>query len=358
MKKLHVLIGRFEPPHNAHLRLIERAASEADHLIIILGSSFHAPDCKNPFSWEQRAEMISAALPNITNIRYIPIRDNRLDDDEWRDAIIRSVCRFGNAQYGTANYEVTLFGVRKPNDESTWYLDAFPSWKHTRLSSQEFTPMDATKIRDNLFKGLNTWQRFVCGPVKEYLKQWIKTQEFERLQNEYEYIRIQKTHQSRYKWDITFVTADAVVFWRGGVLLVRRGGLMGNGLWALPGGFINAANETCYQSAKREASEETGIELRDEWCVNRNLSNVFDDPKRSLRGRTITHAFMFVIPDSVSVPPVEGNDDAAYACWYPLTDIPGLEERLFEDHIDIIRKLTNQAGIPQPNWRPEISWEE
>lgn len=352
--QLHVVIGRFEPPHRAHIKLIQCAAEGADHVLVVLGSAYQAPTCKNPFTWEERAHMIGACLPDLTNLRFAPVRDSRYDNDEWVAAVSATVGKFVSSQYAGQKCDVTLFGVNKPGDTSTWYLNEFPGWKYRGVPSTVFPAMDATKVRDNLFKGLDTWERYVPPAVKGFLTQWIHSEDGRRLRGEYLYRKQERRLATRYPYPLTYTTADAVVYWRGAVLLVRRKGELGRGLWALPGGFIDAVRETCYQSAKREAQEETGIELRDEWCCSPRDGEVYDDPGRSLRGRTITHAYMFHIPDDVEVPAVQGHDDAAYACWYPLNDIPGLECRLFEDHIDIIRDLTRKAGIQQPNWRPEL----
>lgn len=353
MQKIHVVIGRFEPPHRSHIKLISRAAEDADFVLVVLGSAFQAPTCKNPFTWEERAHMIGACLPDIKQLRFLPVRDRRYDNAEWAAAVVATVDRFV-ATHADSDCEVTLFGSRKPGDTSTWYLHTFPNWKYSGISSDEFPRMDATNVRDNLFKGLDTWERFVLPPVRDFLRQWIHSEVGVRLRGEYLYRKQERRGASRYPYPLTYTTADAVICHWGHVLLIRRKGELGRGLWALPGGFIDAVQETCYQSAKREAQEETGINLRDEWCVTPRSGEVYDDPGRSLRGRTITHAYCFVIPDDVKVPQVKGGDDAAYACWHPLSDIPGLESRLFEDHIDIIRDLTAKAGLEQPHWRPEL----
>jgi bifunctional NMN adenylyltransferase/nudix hydrolase len=352
--QLHVVLGRFQPAHRSHVKLIESAMQEADSTLVIIGSAHRAPDCKNPFTWEERQHMIGGCLPTAHNIVFRPLRDSRYDNDDWFRATELTVQRHAATISQGRDVDVTLFGVRKPNDDSTWYLDRFPNWKHQRIPSTVFKPMDATKVRDLFFEDKDYWTRFVHAPVRNFLNSWIDTELGRNLAGEHRYLMGEAKRARRYPYKLTFTTADAVVFWRESILLIRRKGELGRGLWALPGGFIDAEKETCYQSAKREAQEETGIELRDEWCLTQRGGDVYDDPNRSLRGRTITHAYMFRIPDEIEVPAVHGGDDAGYACWYPLKDIPGLECRLFEDHIDIIRGLTRKTGIPQPNWRPEL----
>ena len=54
-----------------------------------------------------------------------------------------------------------------------------------------------------------------------------------------------------------YLTADSVVTHRASVLLIKRGGNIGKGLWALPGGFLEP-REQFYAAALRELAEETG----------------------------------------------------------------------------------------------------
>jgi 8-oxo-dGTP diphosphatase len=53
--------------------------------------------------------------------------------------------------------------------------------------------------------------------------------------------------------------ASAVLFYGDAVLLVERGEGPSEGLWSLPGGSIEAG-ETAEDAARREVSEETGLE--------------------------------------------------------------------------------------------------
>lgn len=358
IKKLHIVIGRFEPPHLSHIEFLRQAAIGADDLLVILGSSYQAPSSKNPFSWGDRVHMIGSCFEEKrlgANLWFRPVRDSRYDDQEWRSAVLKTVEAFCREHHPDDTVEVTLYGVSKPSDTTTWYLDYFPMWKYFGINPDTIQAMNATSIRSSMFLvgDLSYCSNVLHPAVQDFLTRWVKSEDGIRLAKEYAEILREKKLASAYPYPLTYTTSDAVVIWRNKILLVRRGGLIGNGLWALPGGFIGADNETCYNAAKREAAEETGCELRDEWCLTPD-GMVFDCPTRSLRGRTISHGYLFQIPDDVTPGVITGMDDAAYACWYPFGEIPGIEHMLFEDHIDIIRRLTQRAGIKQPNWRPEL----
>ena len=57
-----VYIGRFQIFHNGQLALLQRALAAAPLCIVVLGSAHQARTPKNPFTWQERAEMIRLAL--------------------------------------------------------------------------------------------------------------------------------------------------------------------------------------------------------------------------------------------------------------------------------------------------------
>ena len=96
------------------------------------------------------------------------------------------------------------------------------------------------------------------------------------------------------------------------------------GAWAFPSGFMNM-DETTEQCAIRELEEETGLRVSDVHQIGA-YSKVDRDP----RGRTITVAYLAVFDEPVAV---TGQDDAAKAEWWPLSDLP----HLAFDHYDIMQ---------------------
>ena len=103
----------------------------------------------------------------------------------------------------------------------------------------------------------------------------------------------------------------------------------------MPGGFIEA-DEKIIDGIIRELYEETKIDVPKEELL-RSLQEVkaFDDPKRSTRGRIITHVGLFVLNRS-DVPFVKGADDAESASWILISDFLNQSEQVFSDHYQII----------------------
>ena len=108
------------------------------------------------------------------------------------------------------------------------------------------------------------------------------------------------------------------------MLLIQRGNMPFKGSWAFPGGFMNM-DETTEQCAIRELEEETGLRLSKIQQIGA-YSKVDRDP----RGRTITIAYLAIVDTAAAV---TGQDDAAKAEWWPLSDLP----HLAFDHYDIVQ---------------------
>jgi bifunctional NMN adenylyltransferase/nudix hydrolase len=133
-----------------------------------------------------------------------------------------------------------------------------------------------------------------------------------------------------------FITVDAVVVQSGHILLIERKAQPGKGLMALPGGFLDA-NETLKSAVIRELREETRIKVPAPVLAGSiTKTQVFDDPYRSARGRTVTHAYLIELKGD-KLPKVKGGDDAAHAFWVPFAEVK--PEMMFEDHFHIIQAL-------------------
>lgn len=94
------------------------------------------------------------------------------------------------------------------------------------------------------------------------------------------------------------------------VLLIKRGGHPYLGKWALPGGFVNP-DETTEQAAKRELSEETGVDN-----VYLEQLYTFSEPKRDPRMWVMSCSYMALV-DSKNLK-VTAGDDAQSAKWFDI----------------------------------------
>jgi bifunctional NMN adenylyltransferase/nudix hydrolase len=341
-KKIGVFIGRLQPVHNAHLAAIKLALSEVDHLIIVLGSDCTAKTIKNPWTSVERRRMLNACISDDVmrkNVTVIWAKDYLYNDNMWLTALqcalstVTVTTKNDSRTYDLDDCDVTLYGHDK--DRSTFYLHLFPKWNFKETG--DLGNVSATMVRECYFrKDLLTLKRLVPAPVWDVMKADMQTDEYNRLHDEWNHVVSYKELWKDAPFPPTFVTVDAVVIKSGHVLVVRRGAQPGKGLIALPGGFLNAG-EKIIDGCMRELKEETRISVNKDELYKRVVDQrVFDHPDRSLRGRTITHAFCIDL-GSGPLPKVQGDDDADKAWWMPLRDVLRQEEQFFEDHWHIIQ---------------------
>jgi bifunctional NMN adenylyltransferase/nudix hydrolase len=330
-----VFIGRFQPFHLAHYSLLKEALEQADTVIVVLGSYNKASNTKNPWTAEERESMIRAALTEEENLRIkvVYMRDYLYNDNLWLTDLQQKVYEIT----GDSN-SVALIGHE--HDRSSYYLRLFQQWKLLSMKNIDKYP-HATSLRDMYFTYDLGYKRFVHSSTADFLEDFKKTEKFKNLKEEYDYLRTYRAKWEGAPFKPTFVTVDSVVVKSGHVLVVRRKGNPGKGLIALPGGFLNQ-DETTQAGALRELKEETAIKLSKEELETSVIeSKVFDHPDRSLRGRTITHAFLINLKAG-ALPQVKGSDDADKAWWMPLREVAAREADFFEDHYHIISYFVNK----------------
>ena len=90
-----LFIGRFQPFHKGHLKIIKEASKKYDEIIIGIGSSQYSNTDENPFTDEERKQMISKSLnkEEIDNYKIINIPDIH-NPPIWVDHVVSIVSDF------------------------------------------------------------------------------------------------------------------------------------------------------------------------------------------------------------------------------------------------------------------------
>ncbi|MDH3342050.1 MAG: nicotinamide-nucleotide adenylyltransferase [Nitrosopumilus sp.] len=150
-----LLIGRFQPFHLGHLEALRFALSKVDKLWVGLGSSNKPPEKNNPFTAEERKEMILSSIDdsmkNKISIYFIPDLDNHVKWIEKIDTI------------------VPKFDIVFSNDELTKHLY---SKRTTQVISIPFLKRDelsGTNIRD-LITSDQKWDHLVPEGTRFFLE--------------------------------------------------------------------------------------------------------------------------------------------------------------------------------------------
>lgn len=332
-------IGRIQGFHHSQKRVLDHALDIAEEVNVILGSHRQAPDVRNTWTCDERQEHIRSAYDHTTNKRlnFIYAKDFLYNNTYWRNQLAAQV------QVATGGCDnICLVGHKK--DSTSFYLDYFPEWSFE--SVPRFAQLSSTYIRNSLFGGDDEWKGSIVPSVIPYLEKFKTTDRYENLVGEFKWLKDYKGNNVTAKdgYPVVHVTADAVVFTSGHVLLVRRGRYPGKGLLALPGGHCEGQERIV--AAIRELSEETKISYRykgqtipydKQELAGKIVGDAeFDHPRRSLRGHVNTRAFCLRFPDTGEIPIVQGGDDAAEALWIPHHQLASLEDQFFEDHLHII----------------------
>jgi bifunctional NMN adenylyltransferase/nudix hydrolase len=339
-----VYIGRFQPLHVGHETIIREALERVETLIIVVGSSFVSRTPVNPFSFTEREQMLRMVFGHeIASGRIIilPLYDYE-HDHAWisnlksvvNEAILDHANQGGVRLHGTRDFKVALTGYGK--DASSYYLKMFPNWDSIQIETQHGT-INASDIRYDYLRRLPRYPSHAVNPrVNLWLEGFSLSEEFKHLVAEKQQLQDDKVAFGAGP----FLTADALVTWRGKVLLVTRGGKIGYGLFAMPGGFVNPG-ERMFDAALRELQEETKIEgvNIDDFYAGHMLA---DNPKRSLRGRVVSMVFHFDIPSDVEVQKPEGSDDARHADWYSFEELN--TSQFFDDHHTLISNMLKDAA--------------
>lgn len=344
---LAVIIGRFQPPHLSHQKMLKEALRRARHVLVLTGSANAARSVKNPFSFEERSLMIRLAAGTEAmgkqRVTVRPIRDTHYNDSLWIAQVQEKVAQ---AMYETAPnvLEPDVIMVGNFSDQSSYYLQYFPQWQKVPVVG--VSEVHSTEVRNKLYSdNPDHGQEAMLHLPEEihpFIREFRKSDLCHNLMLELKYIEDYKDAWSETPFPVIFVTVDAVVTCQGHVLVVRRKTEPGKGLYAMPGGFLKQG-EFIVDGMLRELKEETGIRI-DKPVLRKNIvsSRVADYPGRSLRGRTITHAHHIRL-EGGTLPEVKGGDDADKAFWMPFADVYKEEDKFFEDHSSIIQSFITQG---------------
>jgi len=149
-----LFVGRFQPFHLGHLDAIQFALSKVDNLWIVVGSSNKENEEKNPFSADERKEMVLSSLDDsmIQKIKIYNIPDFD-DHKKWADDI---------------DSVVPKFDVVFSNDEITKHIYEKKGTKVIQVPYTNRDELTGTNIR-NRMKNDQKWEHLVPAGAKKVL---------------------------------------------------------------------------------------------------------------------------------------------------------------------------------------------
>lgn len=63
MTKTSVFLGRFQPFHIGHYSIVEKILTEYERLMLVIGSAEKSGTDENPWTLQEREEIIRASIP-------------------------------------------------------------------------------------------------------------------------------------------------------------------------------------------------------------------------------------------------------------------------------------------------------
>lgn len=336
-----VFIGRFQPFHAGHYHVVKEALKLSSNVILVLGSHDKARDSRNPFTTQERIDIIKSCFTSseLARIHFSPQYDHTYNMEKWIAGVQAGVNAIVHREFNPDPVKIGIIGFNK--DHSSFYLKMFPNWQLVEIPPFKVYNkiLNSTEMRNDIFLGLGA-NLDHCVNVKhaEHIMRAAKPI-IPMIGSEMEHVANYKKSWEAAPYPPTFVTVDTVVTQSGHILMVKRGAQPGEGLWALPGGFVNQT-ETLQEAAIRELKEETRIDVPVPVLVGSIVRvHTYDDPHRSTRGRTITTAYHIRLPDRNDLPRVKGSDDAAKAKWLTLSEFAQSRNKMFEDHFGIVEHM-------------------
>src|SRR3989344_2789196 len=159
-----LIVGRFQPFHNGHLFLINRAFDEADKVKIVIGSA-NKNDKENPFRAQERKEMITDALNEAKIKNYeLFILDDIPEDGKWVKHVRDKV----------GEYDIVFAW------ENGLVAQLFDKEKDFVVVGDKYQNIDATDIRTMIAKD-EDYAKLVPKSVAKYLEKIYAKQRLKKL---------------------------------------------------------------------------------------------------------------------------------------------------------------------------------
>ena len=150
------LIGRFQPFHLGHLEAIKFALSNVEHLHVGIGSSNKSHEERNPFTADERKEMILSSIDDVIgkriSLHYIPDVD---DHSKWTNLVDEII----------PEYDVVF-----SNDDFTHELYGKRGKSIISVDLKSRSNLSGTNIRNLILTDQN-WKEFVPSGTRDVLSQ-------------------------------------------------------------------------------------------------------------------------------------------------------------------------------------------
>lgn len=300
-----VIVGRFQVNelHEAHIDLINSVTQKHDRVLIFLGNSIIRNTTSNPLDYRARRAMIADKFSNV-EIHYI---NDHPSDPVWSKNLDKLI-----SEQLLPLQTVTLYGSRDS------FLKSY-SGKYNVCELEATTFISGTEVRRRVSNNY--------PPTSDYRAGMIAA--------------------TAYRYPTAFQCVDiAVVNDKKEVLVARK---PDEKKWRFIGGFSDPRSPSLEADAKREVSEESGVEVD---LITYLGSTLIDDWRYRGEQDKIKTA-LFVAKYIYGKP--EGADDIAEVKWVPIGT--GLNKDIIEPLHHVLVDMFNDkfggnAELQQKYFQP------
>ena len=161
-----LLIGRFQPFHKGHLSAVRFALSKVENLWIGIGSSNKSHEKNNPFTAEERKEMIMSSLDtdSLNRVQVFYVSD--IDDHEKWTYHVDSIVPKYDVVFSNDNFTISLYKKRGIK------VIEVPLFQRDLISG--------TRIRDLIARDLE-WDNLVPEETKKILLKIDAKERFSKI---------------------------------------------------------------------------------------------------------------------------------------------------------------------------------
>lgn len=324
--KHYFIISRLQGFHIGHKALIDHALEKGDFVTVVIGSSNKSRSIKNPWTFIERALTVRSVYGERRDLAIVPCPDFDYNYAIWEDYFHKII----EAHTQETGCTPVILTSGKEED-----AELRLSWAR-EIPVESIKPVEgvsATKVRELLLS--NSPHNISYVPEDAY----YPPKGSEALIHKTYAVSSYKKAWEAAPYSVPLVTTDTVVYTKDEdgkvwVVAVTRGGNIGKGLLALPGGFLEP-ELTLAENACKELLEETGLEVDPE-ALEGGVTMHVSNTERSEIGRVITTVFFLELPTRCTLVP---GDDAAEAAWKPLVEL-ACELDMFDDHAGILSSET------------------
>jgi len=148
-------IGRFQPYHDGHHRMVREIVSEVDELVLGIGSAGHSHSRRNPFTAGERVMMVTKSVAEFDCTSYVvPIED--LDRNSVWVSHVRSMSPSFDVAYSNNPLVIQLF------KEAGVEVRQSPMFNRGVLEGAE--------LRERMVEG-GEWRHLVPDPVVDVIEE-------------------------------------------------------------------------------------------------------------------------------------------------------------------------------------------